>query len=195
MTNQTANFVAITPGPLLRGDTTFRFEVNKDLGGSFIIPNQIFKNNLIMVDGLMPEILFHLILLSSKTNCYSLAELAANLEVTNPLGYPLHNGLSFYKHKMKNLLKCIAFGMDASTVWFGEPNVYDHYPVLKNGKDLVYYIDKDFLEILFSKISLAKIESDGNLYEIDGETYFDMNFQLIYNHSSSASGLPRSKKI
>lgn len=134
-----------------------------------------------MVDGLMPEIVSHLIIVASRTNCYLLPELATKLEVINPLGYPLHPTISFYKHKLKNLLKCIAFGMDASTVWLGEPNVYDHYPVLKNGEELVYYIDKDFLEILFSKISLAKIEKEFIWSETEDKTHFDVNFQLIYS--------------
>lgn len=83
-----------------------------------IHPN-LFLSNMLMVDSLMHKIISEMIVISMQSSVKDLPELIKRVEKSNPLGYDLSGGHSYYAHKMKGFLIGLVRGLNVEDTWIG----------------------------------------------------------------------------
>ncbi len=147
----------------------------------------IFSNNLILIDSLLPEILAQIILnfYSSKTS--HLTDLVHKVASENPLNYDTENKHKFYEYKVKRFLTDTALGMMPSKVWAGKYDATGGYLIVKeNGDILCYHIynRNKFENYLLDNTKLDTASSTrhkfGQIYEKNGELFFNLNLQIRF---------------
>jgi hypothetical protein len=183
MQTASVNFVPLNSSPLLKAcaETNFIYEnLGQGLNEQWKfkhIEGKIFHSNLVLVESYLPNILSHIMLHSFIKQQQSLIKVVNTMEELNPLNLEGFGGVKFYKHKIKEFLKHLGLGLNAENVYFGEPNIYDHYPVLKDGEDILYYAEniEVFLNALLNKAEL-KILSE--VYSFQGQSYLKLNLQI-----------------
>ena len=160
------------------------------LGGIFEFHNleqNIFKNNLVLIDSLLPNILSYTILTFYSTNVSSIFDLTEKINNLNPLKFDKQFTHKFYEYKIKKFLTDIALGMTPSKIWNG---VYDatggYLIVKKTGDILCYHIynRNQFEDYLFANTKLETASSTrhkfGQIYEENGKYYFRLNLQIRF---------------
>ena len=162
------------------------YEKNANL--SFVkTQKQIFSNNLILIDSLLPEILASILLQFASSNYSSIDELVKLTEELNPLKFDTTNKHLFYCYKIKRFLTDIALGMMPSKVWSGEYDATGGYLIVKSdGEILCYHIynKNEFENYLLANTKLDTASSSrhgfGEIYEENGELYFKLNLQIRF---------------
>jgi type II restriction enzyme len=99
-----------------------RIEAIKSKGGrlKFInLEQDIFKNNLVLIDSLLPNIVAEILNTFFTTSLSSIKDLTENINSNNPINYDNKFSHSFYEYKMKRFLTDVALGMTPSKVWSG----------------------------------------------------------------------------
>jgi len=167
-----------------------RIEAIRNGGGKlkFITPQKdIFKNNLVLIDSLLPNILAEMTKSFFTTNLNSVKDLTENINKLNPLNYDTQFAHTFYEYKVKRLLTDVALGMVPSEVWTGVYDASGGYLVVKeNGDVLCYHIynRNQFEDYLFANTKLETASSTrhefGKIYEEDGQYYFKLNLQIRF---------------
>ena len=167
-----------------------RIETIRNGGGKlkFISPQKdIFKNNLVLIDSLLPNILAEMTKSFFTTNLNSVKDLTENINRLNPLNYDTQFAHTFYEYKVKRLLTDVALGMVPSEVWTGLYDASGGYLVVKeNGDVLCYHIynRNQFEDYLFANTKLETASSTrhefGKIYEEDGQYYFKLNLQIRF---------------
>lgn len=166
-----------------------RVEAIKNKGGVLIfdkVDNNIFRNNLIMLDGHLPDIVAHLLLEQLNSGISTLKELAKRLTKNNPLNYDLGQGSPIYAYKIKHLLTSAALGMMPATAWSGLFDANGGYLVVKKDGEILCYHFYDrnrFEDYLFSNAYLERSSTTKHQYasiikENDGSLSFKINFQV-----------------
>jgi len=147
----------------------------------------IFKNNLILIDSFLPDILAEALKTFFTTDLTSMKELTENINENNPLGYDKQSAHAFYEYKIKRFLIDIALGMTPSKVWTGVYDATGGYLVVKsNGDVLCYHVyNRNQLEdYLFNNTKLETAASGkhefGKIYQEDGLFYFKLNLQIRF---------------
>lgn len=162
--------------------------INKGATITFYDTNRIlFKNNLILIDSLLPNILGELTYNFYSSNLNTIRELTEEMQNHNPLNYDLQFLHSFYEYKIKRFLTDVALGMMPSQVWLGN---YDasggHLIVKKNGDVLCYHIyDRNqFEDYLFQNTRLETASSTrhqfGIIYKEGNGYFFKLNLQVRF---------------
>ena len=149
------------------------------------VENEIFKNNLILIDSKMPELLAHLILLFYKTDIKMTFDLSNELIRLNPLNYDMKFSHFFYESKIKRFLLELALGMNSSNVWSGKYNE-DNLPTLRleDNRLLNYQINTHniFEEFLFMNTQLLDVENNTEntiFFNSDrSEMYLSLNLRI-----------------
>jgi hypothetical protein len=148
---------------------------------------QIFSNNLILIDSLLPQILASLLLQFASSNFSSIKDLIRIIENENPLKFDTTNNHLFYSYKIKRFLTDIALGMMPSKVWTGEYDATGGYLIVKaDGEVLCYHIynKNEFENYLLANTKLETASSSrhefGELYEENGQLYFKLNLQIRF---------------
>lgn len=199
MNTKPVNFKQVGILPLLKSTnaTNFIYEIENPAiknsihkEGALIkfsdIESNLFKNNLILVDSLLPQILGEIILYSYKNNEYRLPYLLNEIEQKNPLQISGFKNIKFYTHKVRELLNHLVLGMESSIVWNGTPNIYEHYPIIRNHNEVIYYTDNQniFIDTVIQNTVITPLNSYNNefkkLYSDDGKWYLKLNLQLCY---------------
>ncbi|MEY4860614.1 MAG: hypothetical protein RL059_313 [Bacteroidota bacterium] len=151
------------------------------------LENSVFKNNLVLIDSLMPVLLSELIKTFYMTKFSSIIDLTESITNSNPLNYDNQFSHTFYEYKIKRLLTDIALGMTPSKVWSGIYDATGGYLIVKeNGEVLCYHIynRNHFEDYLFNNTKLDTASSArhefGNLYEKNGQFYFKLNLQIRF---------------
>lgn len=167
-----------------------RLEKIKELGGDihFVkLEQNIFKNNLVLIDSLLPNILAEVIKYFYTTNFNSVKGLVTNISDLNPLDYDLQFNHSFYAYKIKRFLTDIALGMMPSKVWNGVYDATGGYLVVKDSGDILcyhVYNRNQFEDYLFANTKLETASSSrhgfGEIYEDSGRYYFKLNLQIRF---------------
>lgn len=108
--------------------------------------NEIFEENLELVDGSLEGVLNEMVLASinysAKPASKNLPDLCDALTRTNPLGK--RHPENYYASKIKSFLFASFAGMTASTVWDGRKNLTGGYiDVTKDGEMLYYRANSD----------------------------------------------------
>lgn len=167
-----------------------RIKVINEKGGnlSFITLEQnVFKNNLVLIDSLLPNILAEIIRTFFSSNLSSTEDLTANINKENPLKYDTQFAHTFYDYKIKRFLTDVALGMTPSKVWTGVYDATGGYLIVKgNGDVLCYHIynRNQFEDYLFANTKLDTASSTrhefGKIYEENGQYFFKLNLQIRF---------------
>jgi hypothetical protein len=150
--------------------------------------DETFRQNLIMIDSLMPEILGELILLHySEMNSSGVAksdDLCNKLAQKNPLSF---SRTDVYRFKYKKLITAVALGMTPGHVWDGQDQANGGYIVIKkNGEILCYFLyNRNFFEEYLIKNTQIDRPSPtrydfGYIYQKDGHFYIEFNYQVRF---------------
>lgn len=151
------------------------------------LDQDVFKNNLVLIDSLLPNILGEIVkhfYIGSKSTIKELTEI---VNEKNPLGYDKQFSHSFYEYKIKRFLTDVALGMMPSKVWGGIYDATGGYLVVKeNGEILCYHIynRNQFEDYLFENTKLETASSTrhdfGFLYEETGILNIKLNLQIRF---------------
>ena len=149
--------------------------------------SDIFRNNLILLDSQLPEIIASLLLMQVNTGIRDLKTLSGILTQTNPCEFDSgENTPPFYEYKIKQLLATFALGMVPKTVWRGLYDANGGYLVVReDGEVLAYHFyDRNrFEDYLFHNSYLERSSTTRHDYgkiekENDGSLYFKLNLQI-----------------
>lgn len=167
-----------------------RIEAIKKQGGKLkftTLENSIFKNNLVLIDSLLPNIVAEIIKTFFTTTLSSTKDLTDSINKANPLDYDTQFAHTFYDYKIKRFLTDVALGMTPSKVWTGIYDATGGYLIVKeNGDVLCYHIynRNQFEDYLFANTKLETASSTrhefGKLYEDNGQFYFKLNLQIRF---------------
>ena len=167
-----------------------RIEAIKIQGGTLkfaAIQQDVFKNNLVLIDSLLPNILAEIIKTFFTTTLTSIKDLADRINKDNPLDFDTQFKHKFYEYKIKRFLTDIALGMTPSKVWTGIYDATGGYLIVKeSGEILCYHIynRNQFEDYLFANTKLETASSSrhefGKLYEENGKFYFKLNLQIRF---------------
>lgn len=147
----------------------------------------IFKNNLILIDSLLPEILSLLVYTFFTSKHGNIKDLTSEITKINPLNFDLQYSHTFYEYKIKRFLTDIALGMMPSKVWLGNYDATGGNLIIKeSGEVLCYHIyDRNqFEEYLFENTRLETASSTkhkfGIIYKEGNNYYFKLNLQVRF---------------
>jgi type II restriction enzyme len=167
-----------------------RIAAVKSLGGILAFnktENNIFSNNLVLIDSLLPEILSQIVV---DFYSFELSHLTDLLKLTiekNPMNFDVINEHNFYEYKIKRFLTDVALGMMPSSVWDGKYDATGGYLIVKeNGDVLCYHIynRNQFEDYLLNNTKLETASSArhdfGKIYKQYGKLYFKLNLQIRF---------------
>lgn len=167
-----------------------RIEAIKSKGGTLefnTLEQDVFKNNLVLIDSLLPNILADVIKTFYTSNLSSTIDLTKEITKSNPLNYDTQFSHTFYEYKIKRFLTDVALGMTPSRVWSGIYDATGGYLIVKeNGDVLCYHIynRNQFEDYLFANTKLDTASSSrhdfGKIYEVNGQLYFKLNLQIRF---------------
>ena len=151
------------------------------------VEHRTFKNNLLFLDGYMPQFIADCLVEFSTSEATSIKECVNKVAQKNPFGFD-GDAISFYSHKMKVLLLDAALGMTPATEWTGRYDANGGYIVVKKDGDLVcyhFYNRNDIEDYLYSNTRFDTPSRTrygfGKLYkEADGNLYFKLNLQIRF---------------
>lgn len=148
---------------------------------------QIFSNNLVLIDSLLPEILSQIVFDFYSSEFSNLTDLVNKTADKNPLNFDIENEHKFYEYKIKRLLTDIALGMMPSQVWTGKYDATGGYLIVKeNGDVLCYHIynRNEFEDYLLNNTKLDTASSSrhgfGEIYKKNEELFFNLNLQIRF---------------
>jgi len=167
-----------------------RIESIKNAGGKLkfvTLEQDVFKNNLVLIDSLLPNIIAEILKTFFTTTLNSTKDLTDSINKSNPLNYDNQFAHTFYEYKVKRFLTDVALGMTPSKVWSGIYDATGGYLIVKeNGDILCYHIynRNQFEDYLFANTKLETASSTrhefGKLYEDNGQLYFKLNLQIRF---------------
>lgn len=167
-----------------------RLEEVKMLGGklNFLsLEQDIFKNNLVLIDSLLPDILSEVIKQFFTSSLSKISALTEEISSQNPLGYDTQFSHAFYEYKIKRFLTDVALGMMPSKVWGGLYDATGGYLIVKeDGEILCYHIynRNQFEDYLFNNTKLETASSTrhdfGKVFSEGENLYFKLNLQIRF---------------
>lgn len=159
-------------------------------GGNFEFvktEKQIFSNNLVLIDSLLPEILSQIVFGYYSSEFSHLTDLVNSTAHKNPLNFDIENEHKFYEYKIKRFLTDVALGMMPSKVWNGIYDTTGGYLIVKgNGDILCYHIynRNEFENYLINNTGLDTASSTrhefGEIYQENENLYFKLNLQIRF---------------
>jgi len=148
---------------------------------------QIFSNNLVLIDSLLPQILSETVFDFYTSNHSKISDLVTEIENKNPLKFDTSNEHQFYNYKIKRFLTDVALGMMPSKVWTGQYDATGGYLIVKEDGDILcyhIYNRNEFEDYLINNTKLDTASSSrhgfGEIYEENGELYFKLNLQIRF---------------
>ena len=147
----------------------------------------IFKNNLILIDSLLPNILSETLLNYYKSKESKIYDLSNKLNEKNPLDFDNQYNHSFYEYKIKRFLVDIALGMMPSKVWNGRYDATGGYLIVKDdGEILCYHLydRNEFEDYLFKNTKFDTASTSrhdfGEIYKKNDELFIKLNMQIRF---------------
>jgi len=155
-------------------------------GGELIfhsMENDTFRENLMMIDGQMPQIVATMLMgyyTEAGTSCVKLSEYVSKID-------PLKRSKKNYLHNIREMLSAVALGMKPTAEWNGEDEASGGYIVVKSDGDvLAYHIyNRDAFKSYL--LNNTKFDSATNnrfghciLYEEEGELRIKLNLQIRF---------------
>ena len=99
--------------------------------------NPNFKENLEMIDSHMPLIIAEMIKGYYLGFGKNISQLTEYIKLINPL--KKSKSSHFYEHKIQELLRAIAFGMQPAKLWTGNYEAHGGYIIVKENGELACY--------------------------------------------------------
>ncbi|MDD4847993.1 MAG: HpaII family restriction endonuclease [Bacteroidales bacterium] len=160
------------------------------LGGQLqykTMEREIFKNNLTLIDSLLPNILADYLQIYFSTGLSSIKQITRKLEDENPLQFDTTNKHKYYEYKIKRFLVDVALGLMPSKVWDGKYDATGGYLIVKEDGEIVcyhIYNKNDFENYLFNNTKFETASTTrhgfGLVEEIDGKQLFKLNLQIRF---------------
>ena len=148
------------------------------------INNQIFEDNLVLIDSNMDRIIAETLLYFYKDGISNCNEMVEKLEQENPLNY---GNVNAYRYKFKKFLTAVALGMKPATVWDGLDEATGGYIVVtKEGNVLAYHIyNRNYFEEYLlnnTKYEIASTSRNdfGEVYSENDEDFIKLNLQVRF---------------
>ncbi|MDF3821189.1 HpaII family restriction endonuclease [Leptospira sp. 96542] len=167
-----------------------KFEILRSLNieAKFVeVKSSVFKNNLILIDSNLPEIIGNLVLQFYSSQDSTIAKLTETLTEKNPIRFDLNSGHDFYSHKIKRFLSDIALGFTPGKNWNGKYDANGGYLIVKNDGDIICYHIYDrtqFEDYMFNNTKLDTPSPNrhvfGNIYQENSNHYIDLNLQIRF---------------
>lgn len=167
-----------------------RLEEIKKLGGKLeflSLEHDVFKNNLVLIDSLLPKILAEIIEIFFTSNLNTISALTKEINSKNPLEYDTQFSHSFYEYKIKRFLTDVALGMVPSKVWSGLYDATGGYLIVKeDGEILCYHIynRNQFEDYIFHNTKFETASSTrhdfGKVFSEGNNLYFKLNLQIRF---------------
>lgn len=146
--------------------------------------NQIFEDNLVLIDSNMDKIIAETLLYFYKDGISNCNEMVEKLEQENPMNY---GNVNAYRYKFKKFLTAVALGMKTATAWDGlDEGTGGYIVVTKEGNVLAYHIYNRnyFEEYLLSntkyEIASTSRHDFGEVYSENGEDFIKLNLQVKF---------------
>lgn len=186
LVRETNEIYKVTRG---KNHTDVRGRINKIIeeNGKLIyreMSNQIFRDNLVLVDSNMDKIIAETLLYFYKdgiSNCYDMVE---RLEEENPMNY---GNVNAYRYKFKKFLTAVALGMKPATIWDGIDEATGGYIIVtREGGVLAYHIyNRNYFEEYLLKNTKYETASTsrhgfGKVYSKDGNDFIKLNLQVRF---------------
>lgn len=151
------------------------------------VEHDIFRNNLVLIDSFLPNILADIVKHFFSSHFSSIKELTDFVKENNPMCYDTTSCHPFYEYKIKRFLADVALGMVAGTLWSGIYDTTGGFLIVKdNGDVLCYHIynRNQYEDYLFHNTKLETASSSrhdfGHLYESDNNIYIKLNLQVRF---------------
>jgi len=151
------------------------------------LENPIFKNNLILIDSLLPQIIAEVLKKFYSSKKSKTSDLSQEILKNNPLNFDLQHNHKYYEYKLKKFLTEVAVGMMPATVWNGVYDATGGYLVVKeDGEILAYHLynRNEFEDYLFHNTKLDTASSSrhgfGKIYEKEGKYFVKLNLQIRF---------------
>jgi hypothetical protein len=167
-----------------------RLEEIRKLDGTltFLTPEKdLFKNNLILIDSFLPNILAEIIKLFFTSSLNTIKDLTDEITKKNPLQYDTQFAHSFYEYKIKRFLTDVALGMMPSKVWAGIYDATGGYLIVKEDGDVLcyhIYSRNHFEDYLYHNTKLETASSTkhdfATIYLNNNRYYFKLNLQVRF---------------
>lgn len=148
---------------------------------------QIFSNNLVLIDSLLPQILSQIVFDFYSSEFSHLTDLINTTTEKNPMNFDIKNEHKFYEYKIKRFLTDVVLGMMPSKVWNGQYDATGEYLIVKdNGDVLCYHIynKNQFEDYLLSNTKPDTASSSrhgfGVIYQENELLYFNLNLQIRF---------------
>ncbi|KAA6330025.1 hypothetical protein EZS27_021229 [termite gut metagenome] len=149
--------------------------------------NSIFRNNLELIDSLLPQIIAEIVKIYYSSDLNTIKDIVAQLEKNNPLGFDMRHSHKFYGYKIKRFLTDVALGMVPATVWTGIYDATGGYLVVKDdGEVLCYHIynRNEFENHLFANTKLETSSTSkhhfGEIETVGEKQIFKLNLQIRF---------------
>lgn len=149
--------------------------------------SQVFRNNLILIDSLLPTIFAEALKYYYVEGIDTCTAIVEKLCERNPLGYEVN---WIYQYKIQRFLAASALGMVAATPWNGIDEASGGYIVVKSDGDIVaiYLRNRNVFEkYLLNTTKFDKPDSKpkrcdyGYVYKNEhGEYFMDLNLQIRF---------------
>lgn len=149
--------------------------------------NDVFENNLILIDGNLPEICAEMIKAFYSLGITTVEKALEHVHTCNPLNYNLSKGHPFYSYKFKKMLTECALGMLPSKPWDGTADATGGYIIVReDGEVLCYHLfNRNEFEnylLLNTKFETASTSRHqfGSIYKENGKYYLKLNLQIRF---------------
>ena len=151
------------------------------------VSNNIFSNNLVLIDSSLPQILADMVLRFYGSNLSRTTDLLAAIEEDNLLEFDTSNSHPFYSYKIKRLYTDIALGMTPAKVWNGDYDATGGYLIVKNDGDVICYHlfeKKQFENYLINNTKFETASTSrydfGKIYREDKKLFMNLNLQIRF---------------
>lgn len=153
------------------------------------IENKIFKNNMILVDSDLCNIIAEVLIMYYLSEKSSVAELVNELSKKNPLEYNVTYIQRFYEYKVRSFLYHLVMGMNSTEIWHGEYDASKQFLIKGNNNEIIIYNiynRNQFEDYLFHNTRLETGSSTrhkfGTIYKdpIDNCFYMKLNLQIRF---------------
>lgn len=149
--------------------------------------NDTFENNLLLLDGNLPEICAEMLKAFFSLGITTVKDAISHLNSTNPLKYDLSKGHPFYSYKFKKLLTECALGMLPSKTWDGTADATGGYIIVReDGEVLCYHLfnRNEFENYLLNNTKFETGSTSrhgfGAIYKENGKYYLKLNLQVRF---------------
>lgn len=150
---------------------------------------EVYEGNLMLIDRDLAPILSECLVMHYSGFSSSLQEIADELDLRNPLDYPLRESVSYYSFKLKRYLSESALGMMPAKEWTGKHHATGGYIIVKKDGELVSYhlLRKNLFEdyLLFNtkfETPSTSRHNFGEIYKIDDNYFINLNLQIRFKH-------------